>query len=62
MVAVPELPDLRILAEAFTAALVGRPLQRTVVRQPLVLRGTDAELRELRGPRPGDASRSAASS
>ena len=48
-VVMPELPDLRILAEAFTAALVGRPLQRTVVLQPLVLRGTSAELQSFEG-------------
>jgi formamidopyrimidine-DNA glycosylase len=48
-VVVPELPDLRILAEAFTTALAGRPLQRTVVLQPLVLRGTSAELRSFEG-------------
>jgi formamidopyrimidine-DNA glycosylase len=46
---VPELPDLRILADAFTAALAGRPLLATTVRQPLVLRGTGAELRALEG-------------
>lgn len=45
----PELPDLRILAEAFTAGLAGRPLQGTVVRQPLVLRGTTSDLRALEG-------------
>jgi formamidopyrimidine-DNA glycosylase len=38
------LPDLRILAEAFTAALVGRPLLHAGVPQPLVLRGTAAEV------------------
>jgi formamidopyrimidine-DNA glycosylase len=48
-VVVPELPDVRILAEAFTTALAGRPLQRTVVLQPLVLRGTSAELRSFEG-------------
>jgi formamidopyrimidine-DNA glycosylase len=48
---VPELPDLRILAEAFTAALTGRPLLGTAVQQPLVLRGTAAELRGVEGRR-----------
>jgi len=43
----PELPDLRILSEAFTAALAGRPLEAAAIRQPLVLRGTQAELRAL---------------
>jgi formamidopyrimidine-DNA glycosylase len=46
---VPELPDLRILADAFTAALAGRMLLATTVKQPLVLRGTSAELRMLEG-------------
>jgi formamidopyrimidine-DNA glycosylase len=45
----PELPDLRILAEAFTAALAGRAFEGTTVQQPLVLRGTSAELRDLEG-------------
>ena len=45
----PELPDLRILADAFTAALARRPLLATTVTQPLVLRGTSAELRGLEG-------------
>jgi formamidopyrimidine-DNA glycosylase len=45
----PELPDLRILADAFTAALAGRPLVSTSVLQPLVLRGTSAELRGFEG-------------
>lgn len=48
-VAVPELPDLRILAEAFTAALCGRGLTSVAVHQPLVLRGTSAELRGFEG-------------
>ena len=47
----PELPDLRILADAFTAALAGRPLETTALKQPLVLRGTGAELRGLEGRR-----------
>ena len=46
---VPELPDLRIVAEAFTAALAGRQLSSVAVRQPLVLRGTMAELRSFEG-------------
>jgi formamidopyrimidine-DNA glycosylase len=45
----PELPDLRILADAFTASLAGRTLESTDLRQPLVLRGTGAELRGLEG-------------
>jgi formamidopyrimidine-DNA glycosylase len=49
MVCVPELPDLRILADAFTAALAGRPLETATLKQPLVLRGTSAELRGFEG-------------
>lgn len=45
----PELPDLRILADAFTASLSGRELLQTDVRQPLVMRGTGQELRALQG-------------
>jgi formamidopyrimidine-DNA glycosylase len=45
----PELPDLRILADAFTVALAGRPLESTSLKQPLVLRGTGAELRGFEG-------------
>ncbi len=43
----PELPDLRILADAFTASLAGRALESATLVQPLVLRGTTAELREF---------------
>jgi formamidopyrimidine-DNA glycosylase len=46
---VPELPDIDILADAFSAALVGRPLEAFAVPQPLVLRGTNAELAAMRG-------------
>ena len=46
---VPELPDLRILAEAFTSALGGRALTAWHVVRPLVLRGTSAELEALVG-------------
>jgi formamidopyrimidine-DNA glycosylase len=49
MGAVPELPDLRILADAFTASLAGRVLESATLRQPLVLRGTTAELRGFEG-------------
>mgnify|MGYP001820531239 FL=1 len=45
----PELPDLRVLADAFTGALAGRPFEASTVKQPLVLRGTMAELRTLEG-------------
>jgi formamidopyrimidine-DNA glycosylase len=47
----PELPDLRVLADAFTAALSGRSLSATSIVQPLVMRGTAAELRSLEGRR-----------
>jgi formamidopyrimidine-DNA glycosylase len=46
---VPELPDLEILADAFHAGLVGRPLESASTPQSLVMRGTPAELDELRG-------------
>ncbi len=45
----PELPDIRILADAFSAALSSRPLVGVAVKQPLVLRGTSAELRSFEG-------------
>lgn len=45
----PELPDLRILADAFTTALAGRELKSATLKQPLVLRGTGAELRGFEG-------------
>lgn len=47
--AMPELPDLRILADAFTAALAGRELLGSAITQPLVMRGTSGELRALEG-------------
>ena len=47
----PELPDLRVLADAFSVALAGRELVSTTVKQPLVLRGTGAELRGFEGHR-----------
>ncbi|MBA2254848.1 MAG: hypothetical protein H0W07_07030 [Chloroflexi bacterium] len=45
----PESPDLEILADAFHAGLVGRPLASAETPQSLVLRGTPAELDGLRG-------------
>ena len=51
MGSMPELPDLRILADAFTAALAGRTLDSAGLKQPLVLRGTGAELRSFVGRR-----------
>ena len=47
----PELPDLDILADAFSAALVGRAMTVAAVPQPLVVRGTPAELESLAGQR-----------
>jgi formamidopyrimidine-DNA glycosylase len=41
---VPELPDLDVVADAFHAALVGRPLLRARTLMPLTVRGTPAEL------------------
>jgi formamidopyrimidine-DNA glycosylase len=47
--AVPELPDLAILADALDAALAGRPLTAAATPESLVLRGTPAELAALGG-------------
>jgi formamidopyrimidine-DNA glycosylase len=47
--AVPELPDLAILADALDEALAGRQLLGSKVRQTLVLRGTPAELAAYEG-------------
>lgn len=47
----PELPDLAVLSDAFEAALVGRRLAVASVQQPLVVRGTPAELAALEGQR-----------
>lgn len=49
--AVPELPDLAILADAFQATLVGRPVEALDVREALVVRGTPAEAAALAGQR-----------
>ena len=49
-VAIPELPDLDILADALHAGLAGRPVVGTDVIQPLVMRGTDRRARGARGP------------
>jgi formamidopyrimidine-DNA glycosylase len=48
---VPELPDLAIVADAFHAALAGRPLTEASAPDPLVVRGTPAELAGLVGCR-----------
>lgn len=45
----PELPDLTIVAEAFAAALVGRPVTMAEATAPLAVRGTPAELESLVG-------------
>ena len=47
----PELPDLTIVAEAFHAALAGRPITRATAPGPLAVRGTPAELDGLAGQR-----------
>ena len=49
--AVPELPDLTIVAEAFHAALSGRPIRSAEAPGPLAVRGTPAELAALDGQR-----------
>jgi len=46
---VPELPDLTIVAEAFDAALRGRPIESVRAPGPLAVRGTPAELEALVG-------------
>jgi formamidopyrimidine-DNA glycosylase len=48
---VPELPDLTIVAEAFEAALVGRPITAATAPGPLAVRGTPGELEALVGQR-----------
>ncbi|HEY7937942.1 MAG TPA: DNA-formamidopyrimidine glycosylase family protein [Candidatus Limnocylindrales bacterium] len=47
----PELPDLTIVAEAFHAALAGRPIVSASAPAPLAVRGTPAELGALVGRR-----------
>ena len=49
--AVPELPDLTVVAEAFDAALAGRPIGPRRRPGPLAVRGTPAELDALVGQR-----------
>ena len=53
----PELPDLTIVAEAFQAALVGRPIVAVDAPAPLAVRGTPAELQGLVGQRITDIAR-----
>ncbi len=45
----PELPDLAIVADAFHAALAGRPVTSVEAPAPLAVRGTPAELQALVG-------------
>lgn len=45
----PELPDLSILADAFSAAMVGRRVLAAEAPGPLTVRGTPAELNSLVG-------------
>jgi formamidopyrimidine-DNA glycosylase len=45
----PELPDLAVLADAFHAALAGRPVLAVEAPGPLTLRGTPAEQQALVG-------------
>jgi formamidopyrimidine-DNA glycosylase len=47
----PELPDLAIVADAFHAALAGRPVMAASAPGPLAVRGTPAELGSLVGQR-----------
>ena len=53
----PELPDLAILADAFQQTLVERYLEAHTILQPLVVRGTPAELDALHGQRLRSVSR-----
>ena len=48
---VPELPDLAVVADAFHAALAGRPVAGIRALSPLAVRGTPAELAALVGQR-----------
>ncbi len=45
----PELPDLTVVAEAFDAALAGRPISSAAALAPLAVRGTTDELAALDG-------------
>ncbi len=45
----PELPDLAILADAFDAALGGRPVTAFAASDPLVLRATPSEAADIVG-------------
>lgn len=45
----PELPDLTVVAEAFDAALRGRPIRSVSAPGPLAVRGTPKELEALVG-------------
>ena len=47
----PELPDLTVVADAFHAALTGRPVTSAEAPGPLAVRGTPAELIALIGQR-----------
>ena len=47
----PELPDLAVVAEAFHAALAGRPVDEARALAPLAVRGTPDELAALAGRR-----------
>ncbi len=49
--AVPELPDLTVVAEALDPALRGRPITGVEAPGPLAVRGTPAELEALIGQR-----------
>ena len=47
----PELPDLAVVADAFHAALAGRPVSAAIAPGPLAVRGTPAEMGALVGQR-----------
>ena len=49
--AMPELPDLAILADALDVALAGRPFAGATVKESLVVRGTPAEIAAIEDQR-----------
>lgn len=54
--AVPELPDLTVVADALHASLAGRPIRSAEAPGPLAVRGTPVELAGLVGQRVGSIS------
>jgi len=48
-VRVPELPDVEVYVEALRARVIGRPIERVLVRSPFVLRTVDPSVSEVEG-------------